>query len=347
MGLLTIRLFQKNKGYDLSPKRTAALFKLLAELLKNGFSINESLLFMRKAKAFPEPLLLVLLAALERGEWLTAALFNMGVSPEIITQLEFAQQHGDLAATLQGIEQHLGILQKQRENLGRIFMYPAILLIFLFGALIGMRQFLLPQLEMSGFSATQNPGLQVVRASPYLLGGLAAVGSLVIIGLSIYFKKKSHVSRARLLAQVPLLRSYYVQYVSAFFALEWGKLFSQGMEIKQIIQVMADLRTTSLMKELAASIESQLIEGVPFYDQLQAFPFLTSELSLIIRQGEVKGNLGKELMIYSDLCRNTFFVRIEKLIQWIQPVVFLIIAVAIVSIYAAMLLPIYGGIDQL
>ncbi|MGC6768329.1 competence type IV pilus assembly protein ComGB [Enterococcus sp. LJL51] len=345
---LSVRKFiTKKKEPKLTKKQSSGFFKLLAELLMNGFSLNESFSFMRKAKVLPAALIDFLIDGLESGEELTESLVKLEVSSEIITQIEFAQRHGNLAATLTGIEQHMGIMQKQRENLSKILIYPFILLLFLFAALIGMRQFLLPQLQMSGLTTTDNFGIQFVRASPYVLGG----GMLLLISLTIsvrlLLKRKTPFNRAVFLAKIPGFRSYYIQYTSAFFSLEWGKLFSQGMEIKHIVVTMKGLLNESLMRELSEIIERGLLKGEPFYNQLEYFPFFSEELALIIQQGEVKGNLGKELMIYSEICWRSFFLRIEKLIQWLQPIIFLIIALAVVGIYAAMLLPIYGGIDTL
>ncbi|WYJ89705.1 competence protein ComGB [Enterococcus sp. 9E7_DIV0242] len=347
MALLTKIRFSKNKELSLSKKQSAAFFKLLAELIDNGFSINQSFSFMQKAKVFPQSMLDFLIDELEQGEELTHSLTALDLSAEIITQIEFAQNHGNLSGTLQGIEKHLVTIQKQRENMKKILIYPLILLVFLFSALIGMRQFLLPQLQMSGLTSTDNVGVLIVQGSPYFIGGFVLLVLLLYIGISKFLKGRTALERAIILSKVPWLRTYYIQYLSGFFALEWGKLFDQGMEIKHIVGLMGNLINESLMKELSTAIEKGLIEGVAFYQQLSTYPFFADELSLIIQQGEVKGSLGKELLIYSELCRNSFFTRIEKLIQWFQPIIFLIIAAAVVGIYAAMLLPIYGGIEKL
>ncbi|MGL4697082.1 competence type IV pilus assembly protein ComGB [Enterococcus larvae] len=347
MGLLTRIHFSKSKGISLSKKQSADFFKLLAELLKNGFSVNQSFSFMKKAKIFPQSIIDFLITELEKGEELTQSLMTLGISSEIITQIEFAQSHGNLSGTLQGIEKHLITLQKQRENMGKILVYPLILLMFLFSALLGMRQFLLPQLQMSGLTATDNFGVQIVQGSPYYIGSFVLTMVVLSFSTQQFLKGKTAFGRAILLARVPWFRSYYVQYLSGFFALEWGKLFDQGMEIKHIVELMKNLVNDSLMKELSEIIEAKLTEGEAFYQQLEGFPFFADELALIIQQGEMKGNLGKELLIYSGICRRSFFTRIEKLIQWFQPIIFLIIAIAVVGIYAAMLLPIYGGIENL
>ena len=348
MGLsITTPLKRKSKVSGFSKKQSAAFFKLLSDLLKNGFSISDSFSFMKKTKVFSDKTITFLINRLEQGEELAGTLAVLGFSEEIITQIEFAQRHGDLSFTLKGIEEHMQVVQKQKENTSKILLYPMILLVFLFVALIGMRQFLLPQLELSGLTVTDNLGVQVIKGSPYYLCGVIAVFLFTAAIFSSYLNKRTSLERARIFARIPVFRSYYIQYTSAFFALEWGKLFAQGMEIKQIIGVMKQLSNQSLMKELAGGIEEKLIEGKPFYDQLEEFSFLAEELAAIIQQGEVKGNLGKELMIYSSLCRERFFTRVEKIIQWIQPIIFLVIALAVVSVYGAMLLPIYGGIENI
>ncbi|WP_321385543.1 competence type IV pilus assembly protein ComGB [uncultured Enterococcus sp.] len=347
MGLLTKTYFLKNKDISLSKKQSADFFKLLAELLNNGFSVNQSFSFMKKTKVLPEKIIDFLLEELNRGEELTKSLSELGISTEIITQIEFAQSHGNLSGTLEGIERHLAATQKQRENMRKILLYPMILLVFLFSALIGMRQFLLPQLQMSGFTATDNLGVQLVQTSPYFIGGFILVSGVTYFSAVQFLKRRSALGRATILSRIPGIKSYYVQYISGYFALEWGKLFDQGMEIKHIITVMSQLVNESLMKELSKQMEARLLEGEVFSQQLEAYPFFADELALIIQQGEVKGNLGKELLIYSELCRNHFFARLEKLIQWFQPIIFLVIAAAVVGIYAAMLLPIYGGIENL
>ena len=71
---------------------------------------------------------------------------------------------------------------------------------------------------------------------------------------------------------------------------------------------------------------------------------MTPEFSLIVFQGEMRGKLGEELFVYSQLLTDRLFQQIEKKIQWIQPVI-LLVALLIVGVYAAMFLPIYGNIQ--
>ncbi|OJG27531.1 hypothetical protein RU98_GL002620 [Enterococcus caccae] len=320
--------------------------QLLADLLSNGFTIQESLLFMKKSRSMTIEIIDCLIAGMERGDSLHGGLAQLGFPGTVITQIEFAQAHGDLAGTLKKIKQHLKIIDKQQQNFYKVVSYPVLLLLFLTVVLISIRQILLPQLMANGTIQANNLGIMFIQQSPYYILSFIFVVFILIILTGCFFRKKTYLQRAVIISKLPIFGKFYQEYTSAFFALEWGKLFSQGLEIKTVIHLMQTIDQRSLMSELSEKIEEQSMLGQTFYEQLPKFAFFSPELSLIIQQGQIKGNLGKELILYSELCWQRFFNRMEKLIQWIQPVIFLVVALLVVSIYAAMLLPIYGGMEE-
>lgn len=346
MDLSMIKHLKKKNRNRLSNQQQQLFIQLLADLLSNGFTIHESLLFMKKSHSISNYTIDYLIEFMERGDSLHGGLAHIGFKTTVVTQIEFAQTHGDIAGTLNKIKQHMIIVEKHQQNFYKVISYPVLLLLFLTVVLISIRQVLLPQLMSNGTVQGENIGIQFIKQSPYYI--LTCLLSVIIMLLFIrwYLSKKAYLQRAVFISKLPLVGKLYRVYISAFFALEWGKLFSQGLEIKMIIQLMQETDQQSLMSELAAKIEEQSMLGDTFYEQLPKFTFFSPELSLIIQQGQVKGNLGKELILYSELCWQHFFKRTEKMIQWIQPIIFLVVALLVVSIYAAMLLPIYGGMEE-
>ncbi|WP_252899313.1 type II secretion system F family protein [Lactococcus fujiensis] len=77
------------------------------------------------------------------------------------------------------------------------------------------------------------------------------------------------------------------------------------------------------------------------------YHFFNHELALMIEYGELKDKLGLELGIYADECWEQFFIKIDRAIQFIQPLVFVFIALMIILLYAAMLLPIYSNMNKM
>jgi competence protein ComGB len=181
--------------------------------------------------------------------------------------------------------------------------------------------------------------VQLIKAVPMI--GLGIILFLVLLMLSWrnWGKRHNYIVRFRFLAKIPLVGTLFSNYYSAYFALEWGKLFQQGLELNQIIECLLVIDGKSLMQELAADLKIRLAQGNTLAAELGRYPFLTKEFSRIVFQGEARGNLAKELLTYSQLVWRRFFNQLEFLVSWLQPLVFLIVALLIVSLYLTMLLP--------
>ena len=55
----------------------------------------------------------------------------------------------------------------------------------------------------------------------------------------------------------------------------------------------------------------------------------------MIEYGEVKSKLGSELEVYAEKTWEEFFLRINRAMNFIQPLVFIFVALVIVLLYAA------------
>ena len=102
---------------------------------------------------------------------------------------------------------------------------------------------------------------------------------------------------------------------------------------------------SKLFRELGADLEEALMLGQSFPDRIASHPFFTKELSLIIAYGEANARLGYELEVYAEEVWQAFFNRLNKATTFVQPLIFVIVAVVIVMIYAAMLLPMYQNME--
>ena len=103
------------------------------------------------------------------------------------------------------------------------------------------------------------------------------------------------------------------------------------------------------MTKIGFTLHSRLLfplqNGQEFSDKIASYPFFKKELSLIIEYGEVKSKLGSELEIYALKTWEEFFGRVNRTMNLIQPLVFVFVALMIVLLYAAMLLPLYQNME--
>ena len=327
------------KETKLSRKQRIDFVHLLGDLLANGFSLQQALGFFLSANLFSQTVVSIVQQNLYQGNSLAMSFAQLNYSPDQVLQIELAESHGDLAQTFVGIAQQMKLVQKQRENFLKAVSYPLLLLLFLIMILLGMRIFLLPQLLASGMIQAEEFSVQLINHVPIIGLGLLIVLLLSLLGWREWGKRNSYLHRFRYLARIPLVGNLFSNYYSAYFALEWGKLFQQGLELHQIIECLLVVDGQSLMQELAAELKIRLAQGNPLAEELKRYPFLTKEFSRIVFQGEARGNLGKELLTYSQLVWRRFFNQLEFLCSWLQPLVFLIVALLIVSLYVTILLP--------
>lgn len=323
----------------LTRKQRIDFVQLLGDLLENGFSLQQAFAFFFNANLFVPSILSSVQQDLNQGKSLAASFAQLNYSNDQILQIELAESHGDLAQTLSGIAEQMRLVQRQRENFLKAVSYPLLLLILLIVILLGMRFFLLPQLLASGMIRAEDFSVQLIKMVPVIGLGMIIFLLVLLLCWQSWGKRHNYLVRFRVLAKIPLLGTLFSNYYSAYFALEWGKLFQQGLELNQIIECLLVVNGRSLMQEMAGDLKVRLAQGNTLAEELGRYPFLTREFSRIVFQGEARGNLAKELLTYSQLVWRRFFNQLEFLCSWLQPLVFLIVAILIVSLYLTMLLP--------
>lgn len=328
-------------------KARLAILEMFVLLLGNGFHLQESLQVMLRSRQFSSELLTTIQQGLIEGKSLGECFQVIGFSEQEVLQIQLAEVHGDLVETLQNILKNSQLVAQQRAELQKVMTYPFVLLLFSMGMLLSMRWILLPQLLASNMVQTDHWGILFLTHSPTIFLLILLLVLVVILAHHQWLKRKSFLQRAHYWSAFPFIGSWYSLYQTSYFALEWGKLFREGLEMKQILETLIQLPQQSLMVALANELNSGLRSGVILTEQLPQYSFLTPEFSFIVFQGELKGKLGEELLIYHQLLLNKLIQKVEKTLKWVQPIVFLLIAIVIVMIYVAMFLPIYGNIGGL
>ncbi|WP_416337255.1 competence type IV pilus assembly protein ComGB [Enterococcus thailandicus] len=330
----------------LNKKQQQQFIQIIADLLSNGFSLQEALQLVIKLKLFPVELLEQAQKIVISGGSFTEILAYCGFNKTYLVQVELAEVHGNLITTLESIADQFQRMGAFRKELQKLLSYPALLSLFLIGILFSMRQIVLPQLLISEMVPQNHWGIQLIQTFHWYVFGILVLLILLYGAIRFFDRKGNSLRRSQWLSQLKILGPVYTLYQSAYFSLELGKLFNEGLELKQVVFCLKETKTGSLMQQLALQMANELEKGISLATQLEKYSFLTEEFSTIVQQGELKGNLGKELLFYSNYTRQHFFERLNRWLSWIQPVLFLVIACLILMIYAAVLLPIYGNLEE-
>lgn len=85
--------------------------------------------------------------SLLNGASLAAMMVDLGFSDNIVTQIALADVHGNSQKSLLKIESYLSSMTVVRKKLIEVATYPLILFLFLILIMLGLKNYLLPQLE--------------------------------------------------------------------------------------------------------------------------------------------------------------------------------------------------------
>ncbi|MGT2930011.1 competence type IV pilus assembly protein ComGB [Streptococcus dentasini] len=333
-----ISLRHRQQPKKLKINRQRKVIQLFNNLLESGFTLTEIVDFLERSQLLSSAYTQQMRSSMLSGENLAVMMAGLGFSDDVVTQLSLAEIHGNTQGSLIKIENYLVNLMTVRKKLIEVATYPVILLLFLVLIMLGLRNYLLPQLE-GGNLATR-----IINNLPvFFLGSVLAVSLLILVIL--WLKKRSiKIVWYSKLVKFPFLGRFLQLYLTAYYAREWGNLIGQGVEMSQIVQLMQDQKS-QLFQEIGRDMEVALLAGQEFHDKVLDYPFFLPELSLIIEYGQVKSKLGSELEVYAQETWETFFGRVNRATQMIQPLVFILVALVIVMIYAAMLLPMYQNME--
>ncbi|WP_272877484.1 competence type IV pilus assembly protein ComGB [Streptococcus ruminantium] len=333
-----ISVIDRQRQKKLSLDHQRKVIELFNNLFASGFHLGEIVDFLRRSQLLADRYTQVLSDGLLAGKPFSSLLADLRFSDAVVTQVSLAEVHGNTSLSLFHIQSYLENVSKIRKKLIEVATYPVILLAFLLLIVVGLKNYLLPQLEEENIATVLINHLPAIFLSVVFL---LSVG--VLAGLTCY-RKASKIKVFSRLVALPFLGKVIQTYLTAYYAREWGSLIGQGLEMPQIVELMQTQRS-QLFREIGEDLESALSNGQSFHYHIQSYPFFKRELSLIIEYGQVKSKLGSELALYAAECWEEFFSRINKAMQLIQPLVFLFVALMVVLIYAAMLLPIYQNME--
>ncbi|WNF37791.1 competence type IV pilus assembly protein ComGB [Bacillaceae bacterium IKA-2] len=339
----------KQKGGWSNLKKAEFLIRI-GGLLKQGYTISESMeLFLKYEKERVKPLLNYLLKDLKKGQTFSDALAVFQLPSNIISFVYFSEQYGNLAKGLIDSGQLLKKEEENKQKLQKLIKYPILLIWMLLFFIIIMYQFVFPQFQL--LFATINADLPIVTKVLLLFIEQFSVSILIIVFLlvsifflyyALIFRKKDIVFKANTISKIPLVGNYYQTMLTYFFATNLSCLIKSGMAIYGALTIFKEREKLGYMSEAAKRLISKLEEGETLHDTLLADTLYLEGLAYIVEHGQSNGRLDQELDYYSNWLLIEFEEKLMKLMMVIQPVLFLIIGLIILLMFASLLLPIFS-----
>lgn len=328
-----------------SLKKQADFFETLADMLNSGFSlkqclVNLSILYPKKKSDFDEALI-----QLENGKSFSESI-RCFLSPKVYYQLMIAENYGQLDLSIKQIGNYMRQRLEQREKIQAAMFYPCILFGLLILMIILLMTWMRPTIMSINNQSNSNVGLTKIFIKVGAIVGiiLFLLAILYLIYGLYWWKKHPTIAHHQLISRMPLIGSVYRNYAYYYLSFNLGLLMKSGLNFNEICIFLRQFEPTTLLYQLGERLNIHLSSGKDVQHFVHRYAFIPPEIDIFLSKGQTISEVSEDLLIYSNTMYQRLVKRVDRLINMIQPIAFLIIALIIIGIYLSILIPIYSNL---
>ncbi|WP_285768901.1 competence type IV pilus assembly protein ComGB [Peribacillus sp. SI8-4] len=333
-------------------KEQAVFVTKLGELLSHGYPLAEAIHFLefqeskKKAGDFTKAL-----KDLRSGYPLHQVLSHLGFHPQLVSYIFYGEQYGDLDRAL---KEGGGYWKKRTEDLHKVkkvLVYPIFLVFFVSIVFYILQSVLLPKFQ--AIYITMNVDQNIILILLSALSFILPLLPFILIGMFLFlyllrrlwFNRMCPLRQRRLLIGIPIVGSFIRLYETYFFASQFSGMLSGGLSINESINLFSINQQQPFYQKLCSIIKDDLTEGRSLEMIFQELPYFDRNLPVVAANGQKYGRLDAELLHYSQFLLEKMEEKMNVILKILQPLMFSVIGCLIVSIYLAVLLPMFSLLE--
>ncbi|MGD7009405.1 competence type IV pilus assembly protein ComGB [Metabacillus sp. 84] len=325
----------------------------LNSLVQKGYSLDEAIRFLSlQAAQKRRGDYHFCLMELKRGTPFHQVLQQLHFHRDAVTYLFFAEQHGDLAFSLNESSQLLSRKHEQFIKITRMMRYPILLIFIMMGVLYVVQHIIAPQFlsVYQSMNMKPSPLNTVLLASfQFLAAASFAFPVLFLLAGSFYFfsyRRKPPAQQMNMLMSIPLVKEWVKLFNSYYISLQLSNLLKAGLSYYECLVTFREQSLYPFFSEEANTMINRLKKGDRF-EELFAQPHYDPQLAEIAAYGQRNGMLHREFYTYSQYTLQRLEEKLSSAAAFIQPAVFTSVGLIVLLVYLSMILPMYQMIDQI
>ncbi len=325
-----------------------AFLKKTGELLERGYPLSEaihSMTFQMKKGRRGE--IAGFIDDLREGYPFYKILERLGFNKILIGYVYYAERHGSLALAFREASAMMLKRHEDLQRLKKISFYPLFLMALTLFMFIFVEKFLLPGYATlyQTMNLTPNLFMKMIWFAGEFMPLFFALPSLCSAAFAVFYFAKyrfyAPLKKREFLVSLPVAGGMIRLLTTHYFATQFGYLLSGGLSVLEALQLFAEHKQGSFDSELGKEMGRALIKGETLAEIAAKYSFFENNLPVIIRHGEENGKLPQELDFYGKHCLKVFEEKVEGLIKKLQPVLYSLIGFLVISMYLAILLPMF------
>ncbi|MDO8686634.1 MAG: type II secretion system F family protein [Candidatus Berkelbacteria bacterium] len=266
---------------------------------------------------------------------------------------------GEASGKLEEVLKELSVQLKKEYNLiSKIkssFAYPVVLVVGLIGVMILLMTFVLPKLvtifESSNLKLPFTTRALFFISRIFSFKPFLTIIVIVLLGIGIVFllrQRKVRLFLNQIVFKIPVISTLLKQVELARFARTLGNLLRSGIPIIKGLEITAEALTLNDFKEMTNEAQEEIAKGVSLTNAFKKNTKLFPELLVSVMQvGEKTGELDTLLLNLADFYEEQVDNSLRGLTSLIEPILLVIVGLAIGGMALSIILPVYQLIGSI
>lgn len=348
-----------DKMQKVSVLEKAIFCRYLSTMMKAGLPLSESIQILTEETKNRKMhrILIDLQYSIQRGQKLSSVFIRY---PEVFNAVFISlTRSGEESGTLEQSFEYLATQMMRDYELTQkvkgALLYPAVILSAMIGVGVLMITFVLPRISKVFLRLKINLPIttKILLAISDFLGknyAFVIVGIILFLTLTIVLLQLSKTRRAimSLASKVPVIARLFDHLDLARFSRTLSTLLKSGVPILEAIKVSVELLTQGKFTKLGKTFEEEIKKGNSLSEALakgeNIFPAIMTQS---IKAGEKSGSLEVVLTELADFYEQEVEHSLKGLTSILEPVLMLIIGIAVGAMVISIIAPIYSVIGNL
>ena len=286
----------------------------------------------------------------QKGSTLSQSMkLHIDVFPAIlISMVEAGEVSGNLDTIMLRMAEHFEKENKIENKVKAAMVYPAVLAVVSVAVVVFMLVFIMPTfVGMFQGSGTELPGLtqMLINASNslktywYIYVGIIIT---IVFGFSMY-KKTQEGKRLfdSLKLRLPIVKGTSTMLATSRFTRTLSTLLSSGIPLIQAMEIVSRVVSNSVIEERLLSGIENIRKGVSLSRTVKDVGIFPPMVDSMVRIGEESGSLDDMLYKTADFYDEEVEASIQRLTSMIEPLMIVVMGLAIGFLVIAMYLPMF------
>lgn len=338
----------KSSKNELSPAIVLSFTRDLAQLLKAGLPLYESLLAIEEKYRHSKyhSVFLDLCDKVKHGMQLSKALayYPQSFDQIYVAMVTSAEETGSLPDIFHHLDKLITRQQKLKKQITSAMIYPIFLLCFCFIVTAALFFFLIPSMQQLFEGRALHPLTQTILNISQFLNKNALKLALGVLGCGILCAfilklESTKLQIRKLLLKTPVIKKLITASVLVRFTRALGVMLSSSVAMIEALKLSKKIMKNDLFERIITKAEFKIMQGGKLSEELSKSILFPALVIRMISIAEETGKLSEMLFNISEIYEEELEKSLSRLTSMLQPVVLLFLAIVVGVVILSILLP--------